>query len=426
MGCGVLIGDEMGLGKTIEAIGLINAGQSIRKVLVVCPNTLKANWRRELKKWLTRDLTVSVQDARKPWCGYGADVVVINYDLVSKFRRALQETEWDLRILDEVHFVKNHKARRTRFTLGIAAKRKIALTGTPIENRPVEIFSVLHDLDPDRWSNFSDFATRYCDAQDNGYGWDVRGHSNEEEFNQILHSTVMIRRRKEDVLMQLPPKRRQLIELDATGFNALLRSERQRHQRLTAELDRLKLKVKTTRTAKNRAEYSKAVKALRRGHGALFKEIAKVRHEIALAKLPQVIEFVENALECGKVIVFAHHLDVIARLKTHFPQAAVVTGEIQPRCRQDEVDRFQNDPDCALFLGNDAAGEGLTLTASSHVVFAESDWVPTKLAQKEDRAHRMGQRASILCSYLVLEGSLDAEMLRAALAKMEVIESVLD
>jgi SWI/SNF-related matrix-associated actin-dependent regulator 1 of chromatin subfamily A len=103
-----------------------------------------------------------------------------------------------------------------------------------------------------------------------------------------------------------------------------------------------------------------------------------------------------------------------------------VTGKTDSKRRQAEADRFQTDPSCTLFLGNDAAAEGLTLTAVSHVVFAESDWVPAKMAQKEDRAHRIDQSQSVLCSYLVLEGSIDAEMLRSAVEKLVVIDAVLD
>jgi SWI/SNF-related matrix-associated actin-dependent regulator 1 of chromatin subfamily A len=127
-GTGVLFGDEMGLGKTIEAIGLINADEDIRKVLVICPNTLKVNWLREMNKWLVRALRVAIQYPANEWAGSEADVVIVNYDIVHRFEKELKDTAWDLRVLDEAHYVKNHKARRTKFALSIPAKRKAALT----------------------------------------------------------------------------------------------------------------------------------------------------------------------------------------------------------------------------------------------------------------------------------------------------------
>jgi SWI/SNF-related matrix-associated actin-dependent regulator of chromatin subfamily A-like protein 1 len=425
-GTGVLLGDEMGLGKSIETIGLINADKSISKVLITCPNTLKITWCRELAKWFVRPLRVAVQYAAEPWVGAAAGGVIINYDIVHRFEKELKSKLWSLRVLDEAHYVKNPRARRTTFTLSISAQRKVALTGTPIENRPVELFPILHDLDPVRWPNFHAFAHRSCDARHNRYGWDYSGHSNEAELNQILRSTVLVRRLKRDVLSELPSKRHQIIELDSSGLETMLAAQRRQQGLQEKRLEELRQQVRNPRVAESPGEYKAAVKALRAGQGALFEEMARIRHETALAKLPQIIAFAKDALENGKIILFGHHLDVVAGLKEAFPEAAVVTGETDAKSRQAEVDRFQNDPACDVFIGNDAAGEGLTLTAASHVIFAEADWVPAKLAQKADRAHRIGQHGSVLCSYLVLAGSLDAEMMRSVVAKMEVIDAVLD
>lgn len=425
-GTGVLIADEMGLGKTIEAIALVNADADIRRVLVVCPNTLKLTWHRELTKWLVRPLRVAVQHAAEPWVGSAADVVVINYDIVHRFEKDLNETAWCMRVLDEAHYVKNHRTRRTKFTLSIPAKRKVALTGTPIENRPVELFPVLNDLDPRGWPNFHRFAHRYCDAKHDGYGWDYSGASHEAELNKILRSTVLVRRFKQEVLAELPPKRHRIIELDSTGLEGLLREDRQQYEACNAQLDDLRLRVSNAKISNNPNEHKAAIKALRQCQGGYLESFARVRHKTALAKLPQVIAFTQDALEDGKVIVFAHHLDVIDRLKKAFPQAAVVTGKTRSQLRQHEADRFQIEPACNVFLGNAAAAEGLTLTASSHVIFAEADWVPGKLAQKEDRAHRIGQTRSLLCSYLVIEGSVEAHMLRRIIEKQEVISAVLN
>lgn len=159
VGRGCLVGDEMGLGKTIQAIGTINASADINRILIVCPNTLKLNWRNELRRWLTKPLKVAVQYAGESYKGNTADVLLVNYDIVVKF--PLAQSRWDLRILDESHFVKNQKAARTKATLAIPARCKLALTGTPILNRPCELFTTLNDLDPQTWPKAFSFFKRY-------------------------------------------------------------------------------------------------------------------------------------------------------------------------------------------------------------------------------------------------------------------------
>ncbi len=424
-GRGVLIADEMGLGKTIQVIGLINSTPEIQRVLIVCPNTLKGNWSRELRKWLIRPLRIGVQKAGVPWLGDVVDIVIVNYDIVHKYPEA-QIPCWDLRVMDEAHYCKNPKARRTKATLSTRAWRKVSLTGTPIENRPVELWPIISDLDPQSWDpkkGFFTFAKKYCDAKNNGFGWDFSGHSKEQELQHKLRSTIMVRRLKADVLTELPPKRRQIIEIEADGN---LRAAEVSARDATERLEELRARVELARASDRREDYEAAVAELEEGAGAAFAEMSKLRFELGMAKLPQAIAFIEDALESSKCIVFGHHIDVIKALKDRFPQAAVITGSTPGDQRMAEVDRFQNDPECNVFLGNNAAAEGITLTAGSHVIFVEGDWVPGKLAQKEDRAHRIGQRDSVLVSYLVVDGTIDADMIKANVDKLSVIDRVLD
>jgi ribosomal protein S14 len=170
------------------------------------------------------------------------------------------------------------------------------------------------------------------------------------------------------------------------------------------------------------------VAALKVGASEAFNAIAKLRHDTALAKVPAVIETLKDAVEQGKVVCFAHHRDVVAAIAEAFgPVAVTLTGDTSMAARQAAVDRFQNDPTCLLFVGNiRAAGVGLTLTASSHVVFAELDWTPANVTQAEDRCHRIGQHDSVLVQHLVLEGSLDATMARMLVSKQIVLDAALD
>ncbi|MBT9258178.1 MAG: DEAD/DEAH box helicase [Clostridiales bacterium] len=436
---GVLIADEMGLGKTIQAIGLINATPSIRHVVIICPASLKLNWRRELERWLVRPLSVGIADSRN-WPE--TDVVIVNYDIVHIHHDPLRAREWDLLVADEAHYLKSgNRARRALYVLGgsggknarkispIPAKRRVFLTGTPLLNRPIELWPLVHALDPDHWSSFWHYAKRYCNAHHNGYGWDFSGASHLEELQERLRTTVMIRRLKRDVLTELPAKRRQIIELPANGASDAIRQEREAWSRIEDQLADLQVEVELAKASDHEEDYRAAVERLRTATRAAFTEIARLRHQTALAKLPQVLDFLDNILEeDSKVVVFAHHHDVIRGIADHFGNAAVsLTGETPLPERQAAVDRFQSDPSCRVFVGNiQAAGVGLTLTAASHVVFAELDWVPGNITQAEDRCHRIGQRDSVLVQHLVLEGSLDATMAKRLVAKQEVLDAALD
>lgn len=432
-----LLGDEMGLGKTIQAIGVINADESLRKILVVCPASLRLNWAREIRKWLTRVLSIAIVDG--PWPT--ADIVIINYDILRKHSASIHGREWDMLILDEVHYLKNPKSQRTIEVFGkwdkdpaktrppIQARRKNALTGTPIVNRPIELQPIAGYLAPREFGNFWGFAKRYADAHQNGYGWDLTGASHLDELQERLRSTIMVRRLKKDVLTELPSKRRQVIELPQNGAAGAVRAEMAAWEAREARMIRLQAEVALASVADDAAAYAAAVEALAAGSTAAFTEMAKVRHDVAVAKIPYVVEHLQSALEeNGKVVVFAHHHDVIDALAAEFgPAAVVLDGRTSMAARDAAVQRFQSDSSCKLFVGGmKAAGVGLTLTAAHHVVFAELDWVPGTISQAEDRCHRIGQHESVLVQHLVLEGSLDAVMASRIIEKQENITAALD
>ena len=234
---GAIIGDEMGLGKTIQAIGTINALPEIKTVLVITKSTLKRNWYRELKKWLVRPLTVEIADAD---IFPSTDVVVINYDILHKYQSKLQRG-WDMCIVDEAHYLKNRKARRTVCVIGhkatpkergqgvqhkpaIPATRKIMLTGTPIENSTEELWTLLNFIAPEQFASYWYYVKRYCGIENNGFGYKVGNGANTNELQQMLRQDYMIRRLKKDVLKELPPKTRIIVQLEPDG--ATLKQER--------------------------------------------------------------------------------------------------------------------------------------------------------------------------------------------------------
>jgi SNF2 family DNA or RNA helicase len=427
---GTLFGDEMGLGKTIQAIGVINATPEIRSVLIVSPKSLTLNWVRELARWMTRDLSVTRDVGEK------ADIFVVSYEEAKKHQAAL-ERAWDLIVVDEAHWIKNERSQRAQCVHALASRsaRRIALTGTPISNRPIELFSILKLVDPGTWDKegkgFFPFAKRYANARRTRYVWDFSGASNLEELQERLRATCMVRRLKADVLKELPAKRRQIVEIDSNGASPAVRAERDAWDCQEAALTDLRARVELAK-AGTAGEYEEAVAALSNATKAAFTEIARLRHATAVAKAPKVVEHVRLALEddaFAKVVVFAHHHDVIDALCDGLAEfgAVALTGETKLEERQVAVDRFQNDPTCRVFIGSiTAAGVGITLTASSHVVFAELDWVPGNVTQAEDRCHRIGQLNAVLVQHLVLNGSIDARMAAVLIEKQRILDAGLD
>lgn len=423
---GVIQGDEMGLGKTIQAIGVINNDPEIRSVLVVCPKSLQLNWIRELRTWLCRDLTFGTVIGV-------TDIVVLTIDEAKKRLDKLLLNPIDCLVLDEAQAYKNSKSQRGKMAQALAknSNRKLVLTGTPIPNRVIELYPLLQIVAKESFPSGFKFAMRYCDAKHNGFAWDFKGSSNLDELQIKLRSTCMIRRKKLDVLSELPTKQRQVIEIPS-GISASVLAERQAWEAIEGRLGALRAAVELAKTSENRQDLTDAVANLNQATVVGFAEISSQRHATALEKIPAVIDHVTSLLEAddeSKIIVFAHHKDVIEKLRASFDKFGCVriVGDDSSEARDAAVQRFQTDPKTRVFVGSiTAAGTGITLTASSTVVFAELSYVPGEMLQAEDRAHRIGQRNSVLVQMLVLEGSLDARMAQILVDKMAVADLGLD
>lgn len=408
-----ILADDMGLGKTIEAIVVANIIDA-RNVLIICPATVKYNWVREWRKWSIRpDLKLSISSGDY-WGGSDSDVVVINYDILGRHTKELHSRIWDLVIVDESHYIKNHTAQRTKAVLSVRAERKLLLTGTPILNRPIELWTQLLCIGAVKPDSYMKYARRFCNAHQIRVGgkmiWNLNGASNLETLQDNIYKKCILRRTKAEVLKELPPKRRQVIELSGGGGGY-----RQAHR-----VRRLVEKELACLPEKYRIDIANL-----EAQALDFVDMALARHALALEKVPAVVEFLRDALEnSDKIVCFAHHREVIRQIADKFPNHCVVlTGGMNAGEKQAAVDSFQTDPEIRLFIGNiQAAGVGITLTAASHVVFAELDWVPGNITQAEDRCHRIGQEDSVLVQHLVLDGSLDATMAQMIVAKQDVID----
>jgi SWI/SNF-related matrix-associated actin-dependent regulator 1 of chromatin subfamily A len=449
----VLNADPPGTGKTVQTIGLINADPSIKNILVVCKAVGKINWQREMEKWLIRPMKIGIAWGSE-WPD-GMDVVILNFDLLTRFREQLRARTWDLMVLDECQKIKSSKADRTKEVYGVWNKvqdKRIAripsrqtawLTGSPsLNGRPIEMWPMLKDAGV--FTDWEQYVVRYCNGHKVSAGnkwvredgrfvyagenmvWDVSGASNMEELQSILRSSFMIRRKKSEVLPELPPVQRQVVELPARGLRRLINEETQAYDKHLDTLSDLRLAIEKAKVSESDADYHAAIKALRAGVMVALQEVSTKRHEVAMAMLPMAIEFIQDVMENEeKLIVFGHHHDVIDGIAEAFPGCVKVRGGSSKR--QEAIDRFQADPEVKMFVGSiGAAGDTITLHASAHIIFVEDSWVPEDINQAEGRASRMGQLRGVYAQTLVLEGSLGAIMAKRRVAKQEIIDATLD
>ena len=366
--------------------------------------------------------------------------------------KAIERSQgWDVLILDEAHRYANPKAAQTKRVLGEKKGRGkpiegglvqrsehvIALTGTPISNRPREIAPLLQAVSP-VFSNTSHFLMRYCGAQQKsifirgGRGkqksvWDFDGSSNLPELQARLRRECMVRRLKKDVLHDLPAKMRQIIPLTSEGLQVTSHQERLAWVE-DESVGELALGVLVAQACDNAYEFEASVQRLvaqATGMGAA--QIARMRRELGLAKIPIAVEHIKNVLE-GKaqLVVMAHHREVIEALVESLPDTVCVYGGICAEDRDRAVTKFQAGQ-ARVFVGSlKAAGVGLTLTAADTMIFVEDDWVPATLEQAEARIHRIGQKSSVLFQHLIVEDTVDAMIVRTIISKQQVIDAAID
>jgi SNF2 family DNA or RNA helicase len=483
----VLVADAPGLGKTVQAIGIHNL-KGFRRILVVCPASLKVNWSREWRKWDVHGLTVGIAETKSrtkqtngvktSWTEAlwpDTQVVIVNYDLLEKFNDQITAQSWDMLVCDEAHLLKTATTIRAKCVFGgkkpakkqgkkvvekakklgpVRAKHNVFLTGTPILSQPSELWTLVQACDPTGlgrdWNRFVD---QYCDAYPTDFGLDVSGASNIEELNRLLRERFMVRRDKQAVLKELPPKRRELIILPHDKLEKPLRSERSRVEKalLAFEQDVLglddtdpdfyyisaieslgeRLSAALDAQGSEEPNWEAAIRTLSEPDQLLFTELSMAREEVARAKVGMVTEHVVKQVQCGEpVILFAHHksvvTDLVSRLRAAGLRVGEITGSVPSAKRQAVVDMFQNG-ELDVVVGNILAmGVGFTMTISSLVIFAELDWVPALIEQAEDRAWRHGQLNAVLIQHLVVDGSIEARMAQAIVEKMEVIRATLD
>lgn len=432
-GLGV-IGDEMGTGKSAQSLGYLKLHPELRPALVVCPAIIKINWKREIDKWLTGE-KVQILNGRNPLGNYfykDSSIYIINYDILATAERQkdkegntlkkgkivalhgwielLKECKLKAIIIDEVHRIGEGSSIRAKAVVSISKQIKnciIGLSGTPIKNRVSEFFTILNLVDPVNFSSKWAFLQKYCGAKKGYWGWTYNGLENWQELRNLLQS-VMIRRKKNDVLKELPEKNVIIQNIDVGDI----------------ELEKYNNSTKALKEwIENNAIHAegKKIKIKMKGVFEILKQHAYI------AKRDSVVKWIENFLESGeKLVVGIYHRKAIDDLVEYF-KCDKIDGSVSMEKRQVIIDRFQNDKSVQLLVGQiNAMGEGITLTAASNMVIVQLGWNAAEHEQLSDRLHRLGQLNSVSIYYLIALGTIEETIIQIIQRKSSNVNKVLD
>ena len=412
-----ILADDMGLGKTYQSIvAALESGSE--RVLIICPSSLKINWMREVQNFCD-DVSIIQGTHWNP-----SRFTIMNYDILKNFhtieernkeyedwelRREIADFNPDLLILDEAHYIKNHKSKRGAILKDLSKNfncdRVWLLTGTPIANRPMDYYNLLSIIDSPVANNWVHYAKTYCEGmrfkKGGKYVWVTKGASNLGELSTKTKRTIL-RRKKEDVL-DLPEKLITPVYLElqnVDGYKSVWENY----------MTKRKLEGKKGNPAKD------------------IVEMTLLRSFIAMETVPYSIEKTEEALELNKkVIIFCNFNDEMDYFLRHFGNKAVsVRGGMTDKQKQMSVDRFQEDDSCMVFVGQiKAAGVGLTLTKAEIVIMNSLDWVPGNHEQAEDRAYRIGQKETVNIYYMLIDDTIDTLVWYILNEKKKVIGTIM-
>ena len=402
-----ILADDMGLGKTTSTI-IAALETGAKKVLIICPASLKINWQREIENYSNKP--TSIIEGKK-W--EDGDFIIINYDIIKNFHdekkksdSVLLKTKFDLVIIDEAHYIQNKQAQRTKLINDFVSNvdRLWLLTGTPITSRPINYFNLLNLIECPVAKNWMAYVKRYCNGFQFQAGrrkiWNVSGASNLEELRDRT-APLVLRRLKENVL-DLPDKiiTPVYLRLKSKEYEALMGEYYDWYDK-NGESDSLTLQ---------------------------FTKLTKVRQVIAEEKVASTIEICENIVEQGKkVIVFTNFTKTLEMILEHFGKKAVrLDGQMSQKERQMSVDRFQNEEDVMVFVGNiKAAGVGITLTAGEAVVMNDLSFLPSDHSQAEDRSYRYGQKNNVLVYYPIFDNTVEGIIYDILKKKKDIFETVM-
>lgn len=430
-----ILADEMGGMKTGSSI-IAALESGAKKILIVCPASLKINWQREIK--IYSDKKILIVEGRK-W-GSTFDFYIINYDILKNFHitekeekdlekkeeyvnddlKLLINEKFDLAIVDEAHYGSNNSARRTKLMNDLLEKipKVWLLTGTPMTNRPINYYNLLKIVGSPVALNWQHYVKTYCKGfrfKANGRTiWNTSGHSNLDELREMTKN-VILRRMKSDIL-DLPEKivTPIFLELKSTYYN----EELEEFMRITEEnKHRTTLNINTQVEEPNRETLI-----------AVLGRLMKVRQVLAFEKIPYTCELIDKALEQDKkVLVFTNFTMTLDMLYEKYKKNSVILdGRMSKEKKQESVDKFQNDPKIKVFILNIiAGGMGHNLTEAEVVIMNDLSFVPAHHNQSEDRAHRPGQKNNVMVYYPIFENTIEQIVYNILQRKKDVIDQAM-
>ena len=395
-----MVADQMGLGKTATAIGY--AAYKGSKTLVICPKSVVVGWAREINRFTGKKATIWYSNEKSG--RIDAQYHIINYDIVEKRAKELRDAGFDLLVCDEATYIKNRKTKRTKAILGdgkakkmypgLKTKEVIFLTGTPVLNRPVEAFTLLNFLDPNRFNNFFQFTQKYG-------GWQG---SDPRNLDDLHHRTkdLVIRRLKKDILTELPAKQRNDLYVELTPAE---------HK-----------------------EYDQLLEKLFRKWRSLGKptiaEMPAIQNYLINKKMPRLHEVVDEMLEQDRgVLIYCCYVEPLKQLAKHYgDKAALIHGQMTTTERQKSIDALKSGKaKVGLFsIGAGAMGiDGLQYSIDT-VIFLDQFWVPAIHEQAEDRLFRIGQTKQVSAYYMICENTIDEQMRIILSEKQKIIDEIVD
>jgi SWI/SNF-related matrix-associated actin-dependent regulator 1 of chromatin subfamily A len=406
-----LLTAEPGLGKTLMSLSWLMLHPEAWPAVVTCPASVKFVWEREALNFFgvkSRVLEGMTPDDAMGKC---PPLLIVNYDILTVWLPWLRKHRPRTIIMDECQLISNPRAQRSRAARKLCKRRPyvLALSGTPLMNKPIELFNILNILCPAVFNSRREYIDEYCDPTWTPWGVKYTGATNTKQLHDLLIDTCMVRRRKVDVLKDLPEKLRSVVPVSLSDPSEYRR----------ASDDFLSwLRMQDPRKAKSASRAEALTKV-----GYMLRLAARL-------KMNAVADWINDFLRGSdeKLVVFAVHKDVIAELLERIKaKAVVINGSVTGRARDRLVDQFQTDDRTRVLLGNiEAAGVGLTLTAASTVLLIELTGRPGDLVQAEDRCHRIGTRSTVWCHYLVAKGTIEERMCEIVQRKQRVLSSVLD
>jgi len=426
----LIIGDQPGLGKTGQAIAIAEGSKS-KCILIICPATIRENWKREIEdKWTSRKALILSDRVKNTWSQfYNVGMIkyfIVNYESLKKYfvesiNRPMGKDGdlvplrlnhikfkptvdlFDCVIIDEVHRTKDGKTMQSKLCMGIAKGKEyvLALTGTPVVNKPVDLIPQLHIIQQlQEFGGYKGFVDRYCQGYNQA--------SNLKELNYLLHKNCFYRREKTEVLKDLPDKMREILKCDIDN--------RREYEKAESDL----VNYLKDNMGKTDEQITKSMR------GEVMVLIAILKKISARGKIKEVIEHIQEVVDAGeKIVVFAWHKEIVMELKKAIPGSVTIVGDDSMDNRQKSVDGFQNNPKVQVIICNiKSGGVGITLTASSRVAFIELPWHPADCEQCEDRTHRIGQKNSVQISYFLGSNTIDEHIYEIIEKKRAIVNQV--